>query len=218
MAGNPDCCLSLDEWCARFASWIREPTPQALLAANIYFDFRPLAGNHQLAGRLRAWLDATSSENKLFLRMLVANALQAEPPLGWIRTFRTDEGEFAGTLDLKTHGTRIFVDAARAFALALGLGETNTSQRIRMAGRRLNRDEREITASVDAYHFLQLLRLRAQRGGLDAAPGEAGAERSRQGLNRLDPYALNEIDQRMLREAFRQARALQTHLDQVVGH
>jgi CBS domain-containing protein len=221
MAGNPDCCLSLDEWCARFASWIREPTPQALLAANIYFDFRPLAGNHQLAGRLRAWLDATSSENKLFLRMLVANALQAEPPLGWIRTFRTDEGEFAGTLDLKTHGTRIFVDAARAFALALGLGETNTSQRIRMAGRRLNRDEREITASVDAYHFLQLLRLRAQRGGLDVAPDESGGqgtERSRHGQNRLDPYALNEIDQRMLREAFRQARSLQTHLEQVVGH
>jgi hypothetical protein len=37
-------------------------------------------------------------------------------------------------------------------------------------------------------------------------------------LNRLDPYALNEIDQRMLRETFRQARALQTHLDQTVGH
>jgi CBS domain-containing protein len=221
MASNSDCCLTLEEWCSRFASWMREPTPQALLAANIYFDFRPLTGNHALAEQLRAWLDSTSGENKLFLRMLVANALQAEPPLGWIRTFRTDEGEFAGTLDLKTHGTRIFVDAARAFALALGLSETNTSQRIRMAGRRLNRDEREITASVDAYHFLQLLRLRAQRGGLDAAPGEAdgqGAGHARQGLNRLDPYALNEIDQRMLREAFRQARALQTHLDQAVGH
>ena len=173
-----------------------------------------------LAERLRGWLDATSSENKLFLRMLVANALQAEPPLGWIRTFRTDEGEFAGTIDLKTHGTRIFVDAARAFALALGIGDTNTSQRIRAAGRRLNRDEREIAASVDAYHFLQLLRLRAQRGGLDlpATDPGGGAQRPRQALNRLDPYALNEIDQRMLREAFRQARALQTHLDQTVGH
>ena len=109
--------------------------------------------------------------------MLVANALQAEPPLGWIRTFRTDEGEFAGTIDLKTHGTRIFVDAARAFALALGIGDTNTSQRIRLAGRRLNRDEREIAAAVDAYHFLQLLRLRAQRGGLEPSrrPGGGGA-------------------------------------------
>jgi CBS domain-containing protein len=220
MARNPDYCLTIDEWRGRFAGWMREPTPEALLAANIFFDFRPLTGDHTLAERLRGWLDATSGENKLFLRMLVANALQAEPPLGWIRTFRTDEGEFAGTIDLKTHGTRIFVDAARAFALALGIGETNTSQRIRAAGRRLNRDEREIAASVDAYHFLQLLRLRAQRGGLDLAATDpiGSAERPRQALNRLDPYALNEIDQRMLREAFRQARALQTHLDQAVGH
>jgi CBS domain-containing protein len=215
MAGNPDCCLSLDEWRGRFAGWMREPTPEALLRANIFFDFRPLAGDVSLAVNLRGWLDATGGESKLFLRMLVANALQAEPPLGWIRTFRTDEGEFAGTIDLKTHGTRIFVDAARAFALALGIGETNTSQRIRIAGRKLGRDEREIGASVDAYHFLQLLRLRAQRGGLEA---DGKGERPRQALNRLDPYSLNEIDQRMLREAFRQARALQTHLDQAVGH
>jgi CBS domain-containing protein len=217
MAGNPECCLTLEEWRGRFAGWLREPTPEALLAANIFFDFRPLAGNADLAHALRRWLDATAGANRLFLRMLVANALQAEPPLGWIRTFRTDEGTYAGTIDLKTHGTRIFVDAGRAFALALGLGETNTSQRIRLAGRRLNREERDITATVDAYHFLQLLRLRAQRGGLDGAVGD-GPDRPRQALNRIDPYALNELDQRMLREAFRQARALQTHLDQAVGH
>jgi CBS domain-containing protein len=218
MASNPEHCLTLTEWRGRFAGWMREPTPTALLGANIFFDFRPLAGNFALAQELRRWLDATSGENRLFLRMLVANALQAEPPLGWIRTFRTDEGEFAGTIDLKSHGTRIFVDAARAFALALGLSETNTSQRIRMAGRRLNRDERDITATVDAYHFLQLLRLRAQRGGLDGAAAGAADDKARQGLNRIDPYALNEVDQRMLREAFRQARALQTHLDQAIGH
>lgn len=218
MASNPDCCLTLTEWRGRFAAWMREPTPTALLGANIFFDFRPLAGNFALAEELRRWLDATSGENRLFLRMLVANALQSEPPLGWIRTFRTDEGEFAGTIDLKTHGTRIFVDAARAFALALGLSETNTSQRIRMAGRRLNRDDRDITATTDAYHFLQLLRLRAQRGGLDGAPAGEGGDKARQSLNRIDPYVLNEIDQRMLREAFRQARALQTHLDQAIGH
>lgn len=217
MAGNPDCCLSLEEWRARFASWMREPTPEALLRANIFFDFRPLFGDATLAVLLRQWLDATSAQNKLFLRMLVANALQAEPPLGWIRTFRTDAGE---TIDLKTHGTRVFVDAARAFALGLGIAETNTSQRIRAAGRRLNRDERDIAATVDAYQFLQLLRLRAQRGGLEAgaAGADAASDRNPRAPNRLDPYALNELDQRMLREAFRQARALQTHLDQSIGH
>ena len=221
MARNPDCCLTSEEWRGRFARWIREPTPEALLAANIYFDFRPLHGKAALAEDLRAWLNGVTPENRLFQRMLVANALQAEPPLGWIRTFRTDEGEHAGTIDLKSHGTRIFVDAARAFALAFGIGETNTSQRIRLAGRHLNLGEREVSAAVEAYHFLQLLRLRAQRGALEAerasrsAPDADGA---RQPPNRIDPYALNELDQRMLREAFRQARALQAQLEQTVGH
>jgi len=32
------------------------------------------------------------------------------------------------------------------------------------------------------------------------------------GANRIDPYALHEVDQRMLKEAFRQARQLQERL------
>jgi CBS domain-containing protein len=220
MAGNPECCLTVQEWRSRFGAWIREPTPEALLAANIYFDFRPLCGNAALAGGLRQWLDEVTPANLLFLRMLVANALQAEPPLGWIRSFRTDEGEHAGTLDLKTHGTRIFVDAGRAFALAFGIGETNTSQRLRLAGRRLNLDELEITATTDAYHFLQMLRLRAQRGEFlpDGRPDGAGAATGRAPApNRVDPDALNELDRRMLKEAFRRARVLQQQLQQTVG-
>jgi CBS domain-containing protein len=221
MASNPECCLTSGEWRGRFAAWIREPTPGALLGANIYFDFRALQGSAALAEALRAWLNGITPENRLFQRMLVANALQAEPPLGWIRTFRTDEGEYAGTLDLKTHGTRIFVDAARAFALAFGISETNTSQRIRLAGRHLNLGERDVSSTVEAYHFLQMLRLRAQRGALEAdrsAAAQADPAASRAAHNRIDPYALNELDQRMLREAFRQARALQVQLEQTVGH
>ena len=35
--------------------------------------------------------------------------------------------------------------------------------------------------------------------------------------NRIDPYALNELDQRMLKESFRQARELQRRLQQTFG-
>ena len=220
MASNPEYCLDTIEWRTKFAGWMREPTPEALLGANIFFDFRALAGKVELAESLRAWLGNVASENRLFLRMLVANARQAEPPLGVIRKFRTDDGEHAGTLDLKTHGTRIFVDAARAFALALGIGETNTSQRLRLAGRRLNIEERQMASAVEAYHFLQMLRLRAQRGELEqesSGAQEAKYQRSHAALNRIDPYALNDLDQRMLKESFRQARALQVQLEQAVG-
>jgi CBS domain-containing protein len=216
MAGNPDCCLALDEWQQRFAAWVREPTPQALLNANIYFDFRPLAGATSLAERLRTFVLGLTTDNRLFLRMLTANALQAEPPLGVIRTFRTDEGPHAGTIDLKSHGTRIFVDAARTFALGLGISETNTVQRLRLAARRLNLGDSETEAAVDAFEFLQMLRLRAQRGGLD----DSGVDAAREAVparNRLNPYALNELDRRLLKEAFRQARSLQQLLERTLG-
>jgi CBS domain-containing protein len=44
MASNPEHCLDTVEWRERFAGWIREPTPAALLGANIFFDFRARAG------------------------------------------------------------------------------------------------------------------------------------------------------------------------------
>ena len=219
MARNPEWCLDCVEWRGRFASWIREPTPEALLRANIFFDFRPVYGSTALGKELRAWLANIASESRLFIRMLVANALQAEPPLGVIRKFRTEDGELGGTIDLKTHGTRIFVDAGRAFALALGIRETNTSQRLRLAGRRLAIDERQMDSTVEGYHYLQMLRLRAQRGDFDPEARSAAEATARPTTraNRVDPYALNQLDQRMLKEAFRQARSLQQQLEQAFG-
>jgi CBS domain-containing protein len=208
MGGNPAWCLSTEEWRGKFGAWIREPTPEALLNANIFFDFRPLTGDSSLALELREWLTGVIPGNRLFLGILVANALQAEPPLGVIRAFRTESDDGKGTIDLKTHGTRIFVDAARAFALGLGIGETNTSRRLRATGSRLNLDQRETAATVEAFQFLQMLRLRVQRDLIESDGDH----------NRLDPYALNELDQRVLRESLRQARGLQRNLEIVLGH
>jgi CBS domain-containing protein len=133
MAGNAACCLSQAEWRGRFAAWLREPTPEALLNANIYFDLRPLHGATALAEELQAWLLALTRGNRLFLGLLAHNALEAQPPLGMIRSFRTTAGEGGDTLDLKAEGTRLFVDAARALALSMGIADTGTAQRLRIA-------------------------------------------------------------------------------------
>jgi CBS domain-containing protein len=202
MAGNPDLCLSMDEWKAKFLAWIREPTPLALLNANIVFDFRPIHGDTTLCDGLRAWLFSYTEANPAFLRLLVQNALAADAPLGLIRAFVVDdEGAGKGTVDLKARGTRLFVDCARVFALAHGIAETGTAARLRIAGERLQVERRHVDATVEAFHFLQLLRLRQQE--LPATHGSP---------NRIDPYALHDIDQRMLKEAFRQAKQLQDRL------
>ena len=202
MASNAEWCLSEETWRERFMQWLTEPTPEALLRANIFFDFRPLAGDSALTDRLSEWLLARTQDNKLFLRLMVANALQTEPPLGLIRAFSVDDdGPHSGTLDLKTRGTRIFVDAARVFALANGIAETGTAERLRIAGEQLKIERRHVDTTVEAFHYLQVLRLRSQgRGDQPTTP------------NRIDPYALNDIDQRMLKEALRQARKLQQRL------
>ena len=207
MAGNHDYCLTQDEWKERFLGWLTAPTPQALLGANIVFDFRPLYGNAALAGEMRDWLFGYTMDNAVFLRLMVQNALESGPPLGLIRTFATDEdAAHRGTIDIKTRGTRLFVDAARVFALQFGIHETNTVSRLRTAGRTLRVEVRHVEATVEAFHFLQLLRLRLQD---DAHVGKDA--------NRLKPDLLNEVDQRMLKESFRQARKLQERLGRALA-
>lgn len=206
MASNPDLCLTSDQWRARFAEWIRSPTPEALLNATIFFDFRAVWGAAELADRLREWLMTQVADQRLFLRTMAENALQARPPLGFFGDIVTsDDAAERGTIDLKAQGTRIFIDAARIHALAQGVAATNSAARMRAAGEALAVRREEIEASVDAFHFLLMLRLRHQEElSANAAAGAAP--------NRVDPKTLNELDRRILKEALRQAASVQARL------
>lgn len=204
MASNPDWCLSLDEWKSKFSFWIRSPQPEALLNATIFFDFRPLHGRADLADRLHEHLFAQSSDNSAFQRMLAANALTVSPPLGLIRDFvtQTDE-EGKSFIDLKTYGARLFVDAARVLALANGIKAASTVKRLRRIANEKGAADSETEALIDAFNFIQLLRLRHQH--LEAGHG-------RPGDNRIFVGRLNQLDRRILKEAFRQAKNLQLHI------
>ncbi len=204
MASNPKWCLSSESWQRVFSNWIDQGDPEALLHGSIFFDFRPLAGDASLSLDLRAWLSRAVQKSPRFLRQMASNALRNRPPLGVVRDFiLSDDAAHPHTLDLKLNGTTPFVDAARIMTLAAGQPQTNTAKRLREAGRALNIPEAEIADWNSAFHFLQLLRLRHQHG------------QQRQGVppdNHLDPDSLNQLDRRILREAFRQARKLQSRL------
>lgn len=202
MASNPELCLSVGEWQNRFGSWLRSATPQALLDASIYFDFRPIHGEEALAETLSEWLRKHVPGATLFLRFMAENALRVRPPLGMIRDFSFDDNkEFPRTIDLKASGARLFVDVARILALANGIGETSTPQRLRAAAElgKIGRDD--IDAIIDGFFFLQQLRLRVQQEG--APMGLA---------NRVDPEKLNELDRFVLKLALKQAKKLQNRI------
>ena len=204
MASNPELCLTLEGWEEKFDRWIRVPEPQALLNASIFFDFRALYGASHLADRLRVSLLRMAKAQPVFLRMMAANALTVQPPLGKFRDFVTDlNADHPGCIDLKTYGARIFIDAARIFALATGTYNTNTIQRIKLSSLRMGVAPEEAAAFVVGFIFLQLLRLRHQH---------FEEEHGRPGDNFVNPDQLNELDRRILKESFRQSRKLQQRL------
>ena len=202
MAGNPELCLSADEWQDRFLDWMQSGNAQSLLNATIYFDFRPLYGTEYLADDLRKWLLGQIAGASLFQRFMAVTAMQIEPPIGLFRDFVFDKSEeFPHTVDLKASGSRLFVDAARVLALAAGVGETGTVERLRALAERGKLGRDDIGAVIDGFFFIQQLRLRLQQSATPAAM-----------VNRIDPDSLNELDRLILKEAFRQARKLQGRL------
>ncbi|HLB16231.1 MAG TPA: DUF294 nucleotidyltransferase-like domain-containing protein [Burkholderiales bacterium] len=204
MAANPRWCLSHTEWREQFADWIDRPEPQALLNAAIFFDFRAIHGEQRLVAALREWLAGYAQDRGPFLLLMIQNALQNQPPLGLWRDFvLAGGGVRPHTLDLKVNGVQLFVEAARVYALASGVGATNTLERLSAVGRARGIPAAEVEAWREAFRFVQLLRLK-----LNAAQRSRGEPLH----NHLNPATLNELERGMLKQALRQARKLQNRL------
>lgn len=204
MAGNPMWCLTLDEWRRRFDDWINNTDPQALLNASIFFDFRAICGREELAQTLREALLARAAGAPRFLRQMAEQAVAVRPPLGILSDFVTDDTGDGPGLDLKTSAARLFVDAARVIALTAAVAHTSTAERLRQGGTKLGMSADEVGSAVEAFFFVQMLRLRRQAAG--------NGDSRRAAYNRIDPTELNEVDRRMLKECLRQVRKLQRRL------
>ena len=201
MAGNPAWCLSLDEWRERFSAWIRTPDPQALLNATIFFDFRAICCDAGLASELRKYLLGFTAANDAFIRMMAGNALAVSPPLGLLGDIDADDA--AGGIDLKKQGARLFVDAARIFALAAGLAPVGTIARLHAAAQVGKIGAADAKAAVQAFECLQRMRLDTQAGALASGrtPG-----------NHVRRDDLNEFERRALKASLQQARRLQQQM------
>ena len=89
--------------------------------------------------------------------------------------------------------------------------------------RKMRVGDDEISAYIDSFHFVQLLRLRsnqrmadtdiAGRSTLVASQTEPDNGPNAQMANRIRTDALNDLDRRILKEALRQARKLQARVE-----
>ena len=204
MAGNPELCLSREEWSRRFAGFVLEATPENLLGSTIYFDLRAIWGPDEGCEQLREELLGRIANNSLFQRMMAENALRHRPPVGRFRDFVVARsGADKDTLDLKVQGLTPFVDGARLLALANGISAVGTLERLRALIAKGVIEALDGAAYEEAYHFIQQTRMQQhQLQARDELPYS----------NRVDPDHLNHLDRRILRESFRQAQRLQSSL------
>ena len=209
MASNPACCLTQAEWLERFADWIDHGAPEDLLNASIYFDLRALAGATALTQPMRELVATQSARNARFMKQMAGNALRNGPALTWTGTIDTHSQGDQQVIDLKLHGTAIYVDAARLFALAHGLTATGTRSRFEAAARAMGALPREAEAWTSGFEVLQMMRLRVQL----ASAGREAVDSSDGNPNLIDVGALNDIDRRVLKESLRVARRLQQRIE-----
>ncbi|HYN59314.1 MAG TPA: DUF294 nucleotidyltransferase-like domain-containing protein [Rubrivivax sp.] len=205
MAGNEACCLSVDEWIARFERWIDQGAPEDLLKASIYFDLRALAGELSWAEPLRACVQRRAAQTPRFIKQMAQNALRNVPRLNWRGALDPQHDGAHEWIDLKLNGTMIFVDGARLYALAHGSGASGTRARLQAVAEVLHVEPRECETWVVAFEFQQMLRLRVQ---IDAWSDSGGNDNP----NRLDLATLNDIDRRILKESLRAAQRLQQRI------
>ena len=135
---------------------------------------------------------------------LAKDCLQGKPPLSFFRNFIVEkDGAHKNRLDLKTRGLTPLVDFARLLALAHGLRETNTLDRLRALNDAGHIPKDLYTDTREAYEFQMQLRLVHQMRMM-----EAGLTPN----NFIDPADLSDLEKQTLKEAFAVISRVQSYI------
>lgn len=207
-AGFPPCpggymatrwCKPIAEWQKLFLHWVKMPTPQELLEAQIFFDFRSVHGELPLEPLER--IVATSGEETIFLAHLAKASLHFRPPIGLFRRIREEDGG----VDIKKGGIAPIVSLARVHALEAGSLAKGTVERLKIAAQENKLSPEGAETLIEAFGFLMRIRLRQQLTNL------------RQKLppdNKIRLEQLSSLERRHLKEAFLQIREMQEAMGQ----
>lgn len=203
MASNPQWRMTVKQWNDTFHTWITAPEAEALLNAQIFFDFRALAGDEDLAAEVHAQAVAAAQGSRRLHAHLAALASRREPPIGFFRGLVVERsGEYADTLDIKKGGLAAVVQMARLYSIAAGIPVVDTAERLRQsAGSSVSKKGAQDLQ--DAFDYLQILTIRHQATQI---------RRGDQPNYRIAPGELSANDRDYLRDAFGVIKSLQAAL------
>jgi len=204
MASNPYYAMRQKEWLKRCAQWINGGTPQDLLDASIFFDFRGLFGEKTLLDPIKQYVKQAAQDTPRFISFLATNAMNWHVPLTLFGGIDTTEVDGVEVIDTKVNGTALVVDFARIYALALGIELRGTDDRLLAIAEAKNYDEQKGKDWVAAFNYLQMLRLKAQ---LLQPEGQSHLT-----ANQLPFDSLSPVDRIVLKATFNVCQTMQQRL------
>ncbi len=205
MASNPKWRQPVSVWQGYFEQWIEQPEPMALMLSSIFFDLRVIHGKEKLLKKIRKNTLQKAPRNQLFLAHMTRNALTHRTPLGFFRDFvLVHDGQHDDTLDLKHSGLVPIIDMARIYALAEGLHEIGTEDRLRAAAGTPSLSKGGSANLLDAFEFISNLRLEHQAAQI--REGESPD-------NFMSPKQLSKLEREHLKDAFKVVQTMQAILE-----
>jgi CBS domain-containing protein len=204
MASNPYYAMRQKEWLKRCAEWINGGTPQDLLDASIFFDFRGLFGEQTLLEPVKEYVKQAAQDSPLFISFLATNAMSWHVPLTLFGSIDTKEVDGVEVIDIKVNGTALIVDFARIYALALGIEVRGTEERLLAIAKAKQYDQQKGKDWVAAFNYLQMLRLKAQ---LLQPTGQSYLK-----ANQLPFDSLSPVDRIVLKATFNVCQTMQQRL------
>jgi PAS domain S-box-containing protein len=183
MAMKPEWCMSQGEWQKTITSWVAVPNPQEILNISIFFDFRPVYGDFEIANQLQKFCQKALKDQSVFFYNLAQTTIN-------IKVSAIEGSKDGETYDIKMPILAI-TSIARLWSLKYGIGERNTPERL-MALKSLGVFSSSLRDEFDqAFRFLMLIRIKNQIKQVD------------QNIdlnNRIETKSLSDIERIMIKK------------------
>lgn len=204
MAGNPEWTLPLQEWKERTRHRMEDSAPRDVMESSIFYDFRAVYGDAELADELREHIHQTATKNPAFFYHLAATVGKFRPGLGSSGNVSVkDPSTDRHLLDLKKVSFPL-VSFLRLYSLREGIKKTGSRERAEalLACKRI--EQNEFDNITEAGDFLMELRLRLQTHAL---------RNNQQPGNLLDPDSLSELRLHQLKKILTLITEFQTRVN-----
>ena len=161
MASNPLWRKSVSGWKQQFSHWVVNSSPQDILEASIFFDFRCVFGEEQLVAQLRDHVHEISHGKAVFHLHLAQSALGFKPPQNIFGNLLGMESSSETRFDVKKLLIPL-VSYVRTYAIIEKLPHTGTLDRLEALGASSRIPLQSVEEIGEAYQVLMRVRLWGQ--------------------------------------------------------